>query len=109
MSACKIIQKGLKCTDFHFSKKKLDFLFPKTLHIFDLSINRWLYMHTMICPFNAFNNQILKSHTLVLKISLITQQFLQEREAHSHTLLLFDPILGSCGSPMGPTPNLTPQ
>ena len=42
---------GLKCTDFHSSKKKMDFLFPKTLHIFNLSIIRWLGMHAKICPF----------------------------------------------------------
>ena len=44
----------------------------------------------------------------MLKIFPITQQFLQEREAHSHIVLLLDPILGSCGSP-GPTPNLVPS
>ena len=96
---------GLKYTDFHFSKKKMDFLFPKTLHIFNLSIIRWLGMHTTICP---FYNHILKSHTLVLKISLINSNFCKIGKL-THTLLLLDPILGSCGTPMGPTPNLTPQ
>ena len=42
---------------------------------------------------------MLKIHTLVLKISLITQQFLQERLAHSHTLFVEPRFLGPMGSP----------
>ena len=82
----------------------MDFLFPKTLHIFDLSIIRWLGMHAKICP---FNNHMLKSHTLVLKISLITQQFSQEREAHSHTLII-GPNFGVLWASHGSNPKFDP-
>ena len=80
----------------------MPFLFPKTYEIIKINISRCLLSHAeAIIELSHPKN----SH-LGAKDILITQQFLQERQAHSHTLC-WTPFFGSCGVPWGPTPNLT--
>ena len=70
-----------------------------------MSIIRWLGMHAKIYP---FNNHMLKSHTLVLKISLITQQFLQEMGSSLTHSLILGPLFGVLWVSHGSNPKFDP-
>ena len=73
----------------------MPFLFPKRYEIFKLNIRRCLLSHAE-CIIELSHP---KNSHLGAKDILITQQFLQERQAHSHTLLVGTCFLGPVGPP----------
>ena len=74
----------------------MPFLFPKRYEIFKLNICRCLLSHAEV----IIELSHLKNSHLGAKDILITQQCLQERQAHSHTLYAGPRFLG----PVGPAP-----
>ena len=81
----------------------MPFLFPKRYEIFKLNIRICLLSYAEV---NIELSRPKNSH-LGAKDILITQLFLQERQAHSHTLFVGPLFFGSSGVLWGPTPNLT--
>ena len=73
----------------------MPFLFPKRYEIFKLNIRRCLLSHAEVIIELSHSK---KSH-LGAKCILITQQYLQERQAHSHTRFVGHHFLGPVGSP----------
>ena len=82
----------------------MDFLFPKTLHIFNLSIIGWLGMHE-ICPFNKSHAQ--KSHLGAKDIPYHTAILAREGSSLTHSLFN-GPHFRVLWGPYGSNPKFDP-